>query len=58
MNWLKHDKHKTEEGVDGDKLLTPEERVILKGIHRRNNSFVDRPSKKDMDFLKGYYGTY
>lgn len=57
MNWLKDTKYRTLKGVESDNNLTPEQKKILEGIHKRNLSFtVDGPSRTDLSFLDQCYG--
>ena len=55
--WLKHEKHRSREGVRRDDTLTEKEKEILEGIHKRNKCRnVNGPSKLDLEFLQKHYG--
>ena len=57
VRWLKEKKHWTLDGVKGDDKLSPKEKIILEGIHKRNKSIpVDGPSVEDQKFLEKCYG--
>ena len=56
MKWLKDEKQRTLQGVESDKKLTEKQKEILRGILKRNNKHVDRPSRADLELLKKHYG--
>ena len=56
MDWLKKKKHKTLKGVESDRSLKKKEKVILRGIHKRNGSFAPGPSETDYRLLQKCYG--
>ncbi len=56
MNWLKNTKHKNLSNVEADGSLSEDQKIVLRGIHKRHLSHADSPSQKDLDFLDKIYG--
>lgn len=58
MEWLKDEKYRTLEGVEDDTRLTEHQKIVLKGINKRNHSFVPCPSATDLHFLEQCYSKF
>ena len=56
MAWIKNVKYHNIRGITSDSSLTGKQKLYLKGIHDRHNSYAFNPSSTDFKTLEEVYG--